>query len=76
MTAPDDGEPFSVKIDDKECVVVQKHVFEQLKNQMFDDMSSRAVYPAVLKAIDKETKRGISLWIIYKNHERRKKRFA
>jgi hypothetical protein len=54
MKALDHGEPVPVKIDDKECIVVQKHVFERLKNQVFDDMSPREAYPAVLKVIDKD----------------------
>ena len=48
------GEPIPVRIEDKECVVVQKDVFDRLQGLMYDasDLLPREAYAVVLQAID------------------------
>jgi hypothetical protein len=48
------GEPIPVRIDDKDCVVVQKDVFDRLKGLLYDDTEwiPRKAYPSILLAID------------------------
>jgi hypothetical protein len=50
------GEPIPVRIADKDCVVVQREVFEHMRGQVLDDSDAtpRDTYPMVLKAIDKD----------------------
>ncbi|MEO8496863.1 MAG: hypothetical protein ABI614_17470 [Planctomycetota bacterium] len=48
------GEPIPVTIDETECIVIHRDVFDRLKNLLYDDseMKPRETYAAILNAID------------------------
>jgi hypothetical protein len=56
LKALDQGEPIPVRIEDKDCVVVHKEVFDRLKGLLYDNSEwvPREAYPAILRAIDSD----------------------
>ncbi len=52
LRALGEGEPIPVTIEETECIVMHREVFDRLKNLLDDDMKPRDTYAAILKAID------------------------